>query len=168
MLDCSPVWGRHRERSGLTNASWRQGTGTLLRKIIPDVIRGDRLLHLAANASVRDAAKLMHEHDVGCVLIMENSVLLGIFTERDLVKRVVAESRDPDSTRLGEVMTANPDTIAAGDTAIEALRRMDGSGYRHLPVVHGGRVVGVVSRRDFSGFEKARIDDETDLWERLR
>jgi CBS domain-containing protein len=84
-----------------------------------------------------------------------------------MVNRVVAEGRDPDSTTLAEVMTANPDTIAPQATAIDALRRMQDGGYRHLPVVERGRLVGIVSRRDFFGMEKARLDDESGFWEKI-
>ena len=81
--------------------------------------------------------------------------------------RVVAEGRDFDETTVAEVMTPDPDTIGSDTMAIEALRLMQDGGYRHLPVVDDGRVLGVVSRRDFYGAEKARLDDETALWERI-
>jgi CBS domain-containing protein len=139
----------------------------MLRKIIPDVIRDPQAVHLLANAGVREAAKLMRERNVGSVLIIEAGRLEGIFTERDMVHRVVAAGRDPDATVLGEVMTRDPDTIAPDATALDALRRMQDGGYRHLPVVEGGRVVAVVSRRDFLGGEKARLDAETAVWERI-
>ncbi len=137
------------------------------RRIIPDVVRGQKLLQMAATATVREAARKMRTRRVGAVLITRNGRLEGIFTERDMVSRVVAAGHDPDATRLAEVMTRNPDTIPPHATAIEALRRMNDGGYRHLPVVDRGRVVGVVSRRDFFGIEKARLEDETNLWERV-
>jgi CBS domain-containing protein len=80
---------------------------------------------------------------------------------------VVAEGRDPDETVLREIMTPDPDSVSSDTTAIEALRLMQDGGYRHLPVVDDGEVLGVVSRRDFHGVEKARLDDETALWERI-
>jgi CBS domain-containing protein len=64
-------------------------------------------------------------------------------------------------------MTPEPDTIRSDTIAIEALRLMQDGGYRHLPVVDDGQVLGVVSRRDFYGAEKARLDDETAMWERI-
>jgi CBS domain-containing protein len=64
-------------------------------------------------------------------------------------------------------MTPDPDTVSSDTTAIDALRLMQDGGYRHLPVVDSGRVLGVVSRRDFYGVEKLRLDDETALWERI-
>ena len=139
----------------------------MLRKIIPDVIRDPQPVHLPAAAGVRAAARLMRDRNVGSVLIIEDGRLEGIFTERDMVHRVVAEGRDPDGTALGEVMTRDPDTVPPDTTALDALRRMQDGGYRHLPVVEAGQVVAVVSRRDFLGGEKARLDDETAMWERI-
>jgi len=137
------------------------------RKIIPDVVRDQELLQLPATATVREAARQMRTRRVGAVLVVSGDRLEGIFTERDMVNRVVAEGLDPDQAQLAEVMTANPDTIGPNDQALEALRRMQDGGYRHLPVVENGRLVGIVSRRDFGGDEKARLDSETKLWERV-
>jgi CBS domain-containing protein len=109
----------------------------------------------------------MRKHNVGAVLIMEDEALKGIITVNDMTYRVIAEGLNPDKTLLGEVMTPDPDTVSSDTTAIEALRLMQDGDYRHLPVVDGGRVLGLVSRRDFHGVEKARLDDETALWERI-
>lgn len=136
-----------------------------MRRIVPDVIDNQHLLEMPRTATVRAAAQAMRDRRVGAVLVGENRALEGIFTERDMVNRVVAEGRDPDRTTLADVMTANPDTIAPHATAIDALRRMQDGGFRHLPVVDRGRLVGIVSRRDFFGMEKARLDDESGLWE---
>jgi CBS domain-containing protein len=138
-----------------------------MRRIVPDVVSNQQLLQLPPTATVRGAARAMCDRHVGAVLVTMDGQLEGIFTERDMVNRVVAEGRDPDHTTLAEVMTAAPDTIAPGATAIEALRRMDDGGYRHLPIVDRGRLVGIVSRRDFHGEEKARLDQESDLWNKL-
>jgi len=137
------------------------------RKIIPEVVHDQTLLHLPATATVREAARDMRARHVGAVLVVAGDRLEGIFTERDMVNRVVAEGLDPDGTKLAEVMTRNPDTVGPNDTALVALRRMQDGGYRHLPVVDNGHLVGIVSRRDFAGDEKARLDSETKLWERV-
>ena len=81
--------------------------------------------------------------------------------------RVLAEGRDPVNTDLRAVMTPEPDTMLPGQSAIDALRQMEGCGYRHIPVVEGGKVVGIVSRGDFKGVEIDRIDEDTGLWERI-
>ena len=125
------------------------------------------LVELPATASVRQAAELMARENVGAVLVTNNSKLEGIFTERDLLCRVVARHRDPDATALREVMTAEPDAIGPDSPALDALHKMNDGGYRHLPVIDGGRLVGVISRRDFLGVEQARLDEENALWEHM-
>jgi CBS domain-containing protein len=109
----------------------------------------------------------MRKHNVGAVLIIEDEALKGILTVNDMTYRVIAEGLDPDKTLLGEVMSPDPDTVSSDTTAIDALRLMQDGDYRHLPIVDSGRVLGLVSRRDFHGAEKARLDDETTLWERI-
>ncbi|MBM3502580.1 MAG: CBS domain-containing protein [Alphaproteobacteria bacterium] len=131
------------------------------RRIVPDVVRNQKIVSLSPADFVRDAARMMRHRHVGSVLVMEGDRLVGIFTERDIVYRVVSEGRDPDLTPLAQVMTKDPDAIEDKATALEALRRMHERGYRHLPVVDGrGRVVGIVSQRDFFGEEKAILESE--------
>lgn len=130
------------------------------RKIIPDVIGKQLLLELPETASVRDAAVRMRDRGVGAVLITEGARLDGIFTERDVLNRVVAAGRDPDRTPLSEVMTRDPQTIGPDELAVDALRYMCEGGYRHLPVIENGQLVGIVSRRDFLGEEMAQVEDE--------
>ena len=139
----------------------------MLRKIIPNVIHDQKIIHLGAEATARQAALLMREQNVGAVLIMDDDELTGILTVNDMTYRVVGEGRDPNQTVLREIMTAEPDSVSSDTTAIDALRLMQDGGYRHLPIVDEGEVLGIVSRRDFHGVEKARLDDETALWERI-
>jgi CBS domain-containing protein len=138
------------------------------RRIVPDItVEGRELLELPATASVYEAACAMRDWCVGAVLVTEAGRLAGIFTKRDMIDRVVASQREPKATPLAEVMTENPSTVSPGARALEALRLMEDGGYRHLPVVAGSRLVGIVSRRDFFGSEKARLETESKLWERL-
>ena len=118
------------------------------RKIVPDVVREQKLAQVPETMTVRDAASLMAKRHIGAVLVMEGARLVGIFTERDLMSRVVAAGVDPDRTPIGQVMTRNPDTIGGDEAAIEAVRKMQRFGYRHLPVVNGAQVVGIISVRD--------------------
>jgi CBS domain-containing protein len=90
-----------------------------------------------------------------------------LFTGRDAVGRVVAEALDPTTTTLGSVMTVQPDILKPNARAIDALRMMQDGGYRHLPILDGTRIVGIVSHGDFTGLERARLDDETGFWEIL-
>lgn len=138
------------------------------RRIVPDItVEGRELLELPATASVYEAACAMRDWCVGAVLVTEAGRLAGIFTKRDMIDRVVASQREPKATPLAEVMTENPSTVSPEARALEALRLMEDGGYRHLPVVAGSRIVGIVSRRDFFGSEKARLETESKLWERL-
>lgn len=111
----------------------------------------------------------MLNNNVGSVLVTgpENQ-LLGVFTGRDVVQRVVAAKRDPATTALQDVMTAEPITMSPDTTAIEALRLMWDGGFRHVPVLDADRIVGVVSRGDFNSSEENRIDEERNLWEHMR
>jgi CBS domain-containing protein len=133
-----------------------------------EIIRNQRPVTMPSTACVRDAAQCMHEQSIGAVLVTEsNDRLAGIFTGRDLV-RFVAAGKDPATTMLRAAMTSNPETMPPGRTAIEALRAMRDGGFRHIPVVDQGRIVGVVSRGDFRGLEHDRLDEETGYWERMR
>jgi CBS domain-containing protein len=131
------------------------------RRIIPDVVTGQqRLTTLHRAASVCDAALAMHEQKIGAIMIVEEGRLLGIFTERDLA-RCIATNLDLKATPLGLVMTRDPQTIAPQETAMQALGRMQDGGFRHLPVVDGEGVIGMVSVRDL--FAAVRRELEEDL-----
>ncbi|MEA2780213.1 MAG: hypothetical protein QOK29_1757 [Rhodospirillaceae bacterium] len=138
----------------------------MLRKIA-DAIQHQEVHHLPPEATVFEAARLMKAKACGAVVVTSGGRLEGIFTERDLVNRVVAAELDPARTRLAEVMTHRPDHVQPDTYALEALRMMEDGGYRHLPVMSRGRVIGVVSRRDFAGHEKAQLDHERSLWEHV-
>jgi CBS domain-containing protein len=103
--------------------------------------------------TVKDAANLLKARHVGSVAVVEDGKLIGIFTERDALFRVVAEGRDPQTTRLADVMTRNPRTIHPDRPFPDALHIMHEGGFRHVPVVEDGRPVGIVSARDALGPE---------------
>lgn len=140
----------------------------MVRKIIPDVVSDQELLTLPPTATVREAARQMAKRRVRSVLITKGDRVEGIFTGSDLNDRVVALGLDPDKTRLAEVMTREPHTIAPKGNALEALRLMHERRCRHLPVCEGERLVGVVSRRDFHGFEEDVVEHQRELAERMR
>jgi len=114
---------------------------------IKSVVEPRKLVVAAPHTSVGEAARLMKEGKVGALLVVEEGVLIGIFTERDAVFRVMAGGLDPDSTLLRDVMTPDPTTVAPDETFGYALLLMHESGFRHVPVVENGRPVGVVSAR---------------------
>jgi CBS domain-containing protein len=117
---------------------------------VRDIMSAEVIRHLGPRSSVGDAIRLMDVHNIGCVVVMERGALVGLFTERDLLRRVLARGLDPENTMLFEVMTREPDTIAPNDSVDEVIRRMDEFGYRHMPVVERGTIVGMVSLRDCS------------------
>jgi CBS domain-containing protein len=132
-----------------------------------EIVRNQNPLMLRPQATVKHACASMRDRRVGAVLITDPyHRLLGIFTGRDAV-RMLAEGKDANHTMLAEVMTHDPRTMPPGKTAIEALRLMQDGGFRHVPVVDGGKVVGIVSKGDFRGSEQDRLDQETGIWERL-
>ncbi len=133
-----------------------------------EIVRDQKPLVMSPRATVKHACQRMRERRVGAVLVTDrDDQLVGIFTGRDAVCRVLAEGKDPAETTLAEVMTSNPCSMPPTNLAIEALRLMRDGGFRHVPVVAGHKVVGVVSHGDFRGLETARLDEETGLWERL-
>lgn len=130
------------------------------RKVVPDIVSEQKIELLPASTTVRAAARNMAERHIGAVLIGEGDRLMGIFTERDLLIRVVACGLDPDATPLTAVMTPDPDTVGPDDLASLALERMRTSGYRHVPVVEDGKVVGIVSLRDLYAAAKRELEED--------
>lgn len=132
-----------------------------------EIVRNQVPLTLPPETTVQAACKHMHERRVGAVLVTDaKRRLLGIFTGRDAV-RFLARGKSPSEVHLKQVMTRNPEIMPPGRTAIEALRLMRDGGFRHVPVVDGEAVIGVVSRGDFRGLEQDRLDEETGIWERI-
>ncbi len=132
------------------------------------IIRDQNPLTLPPTATVQEACRQMYERRVGAVLVTESGdKLVGIFTGRDAVGKVVAAGRDPAKLTLAEVMTCKPDCLTAGRDAVEALHHMQDGGFRHLPIVEDGKVVGIVSHGDFRGLEHSKCDEQTGLWERI-
>jgi len=135
---------------------------------LSEILKDQKLLTLEEQASVQEACRHMWEQGTGSVLVVDQDQrLLGIFTGRDAV-RTLAEGKSADATPLAKAMTADPVTVAPTIRAIDALRQMSDRGFRHLPVVEEGKLVGVVSRGDFKGMEIDRLDDEDHLWECVR
>jgi CBS domain-containing protein len=136
---------------------------------LADLVRRRDPVTLPPEATVQEACREMRAHRVGCILVTDASRrLLGIFTGRDAVCRIGAECQHPAETRLAEAMTPHPHTLPPTAGALQALRLMQDGGFRHVPLVEGAVVVGVVSRGDFRALEHARLNEETGLWETMR
>ena len=134
---------------------------------LSDIILDQNPLAYPPTTTVKEACRGMRDRRVGAVLVIDEGRLLGIFTGRDAVARVLAEGKPAGRTKLSEVMTPSPQTMPPGRNAVEALRLMQDCGCRHMPVVDGDSVVGIVSRGDFRGREIDRLEEETGLWERI-
>jgi len=137
------------------------------KRTIRDIISHQKVLSAPATMSVREAAIRMCEQHVGAMLILEKGRLIGIFTERDILNRVIAKRLDPDSTPLAQVMTADPRTISADKPLAHALVMMDEGGYRHVPVMDNATPVGMVSARDALGCEMLEYEGEMQRREHL-
>lgn len=128
--------------------------------IVPHAIHGQEIITFPRSAMVRDVVQQMARRRIGAVLVVEDEKLLGIFTERDALFRVIAETRDPDKTPVGDVMTPDPLTVKSSDAVTHALDLMQKRGFRHLPVVDHNSIVGVVSIRDLYRSVKEQMDSD--------
>jgi CBS domain-containing protein len=137
----------------------------MVRKILPDVVANQDILALPGDETVYAAACGMAERNVHAVVVVNGGRLAGIFTNSDLVERVVAAGLKPSMTKLSDVMTPDPETVSPGFNAIEALHCMHDGHYRHLPVVENGKLVGILSRRDFLDYEVKELKHQEHLWE---
>lgn len=138
-------------------------------RTLSDVTLDQNPLVLKSSTPVIEACRRMTDQRAGSVAVVDDDGrLAGIFTGRDAVGRVLACGRDATTTRLAEVMTRDPRTLSPEQTALDALRLMWDGGFRHLPMVKNGKVVGVVSRGDFNGMEFDSHERERDLWEHMR
>ena len=113
------------------------------------------LLTVAAESSLREAARAMNDRRVGAVVVLDGRRLVGILTERDVLRAVATERLE---SAVRDVMTHAPDTIESDDTTGHAASLMIHGGFRHLPVVDGDDVVGIVSIRDLM---RVQLDDES-------
>ena len=131
------------------------------RRIVPDIVSDQNVSLLAPGDSCSAAIDIMVERKIGAVLVAEGGRLAGIFTERDVVQRIVKPKKDPSETKLKEVMTANPDCVSPNDLALTALQKMTERGYRHLPVVTAeGDVAGIVSIRDLYAAVMSELEED--------
>jgi CBS domain-containing protein len=111
---------------------------------------GASLITVSGDVTIYEAVSTMAKARIGAVLVVENDRLAGIFTERDLMTKVVAGDRDPATTRVAEIMTRDVKTVKVDDAAIDCLEAMDEGKFRHMPVVDdAGRPIGMLSQRDF-------------------
>lgn len=134
---------------------------------VATIIKNQIVTSAKSTDTVRSAAERMCERKIGAILVVEGDKLVGIFTERDALNRVIAANLNPDSTRLSEVMTANPQSIAPDAPFRNALHLMYENGYRHVPVTENGRPLGMVSARDALGPDMLEFESDLQLRENI-
>jgi CBS domain-containing protein len=126
-----------------------------------DLIQTRKVYSIEATRTVLEAARYMMEHAVGAVPVLRNGDLVGILSERDIMNRVVAVGRTPGTTAVSEVMTANPRAVSIDESIEECLFIMHEFGFRHLPVLDGKDLKGLVSLRDVLMRQAAEIERQT-------
>ena len=132
--------------------------------LIRDVIRNREPYSTKATATVQEAAEFMAMRNIGAVCVIDDEgKLIGVFSERDVLKRVVVAHRDPMEVRVGDVTSELRAVIQCDETPHQALERMEIIGTRHLPVVDGDRWVGMLSIRDLLRVELGEQGDEIKL-----
>ena len=119
--------------------------GTIIKEVMTSEVKA-----CEPDTTVAEAAKVMAKEDVGPVPVVEEGRLTGIVTDRDIVIRVVAEGRDPNSTTVGEIASRDVVTVSPDDDLDTALKQLAQNQVRRIPVVDGGRLVGIVAQADIA------------------
>lgn len=117
-------------------------------KQIGELIEGQTLIVIEPQWSVRNAAERMTERNIGAVAVVEKGTLTGVFSERDIMSRVVAKGLNPEATEVSDVMSRELVVAAPTEDVLSAIQKMHSIGSRHLPVVDDGKLVGMISIRD--------------------
>ncbi|HWP85335.1 MAG TPA: CBS domain-containing protein [Terriglobia bacterium] len=130
---------------------------------IAELVEHQQVRWVRKEDSVLETAQRMAEWKVGAVMVLDGERLVGIFSERDLMTRVVCKGLSPADTPVGKVMTPNPVVVDTHSTVEQCLRIMNQAKCRHLPVVHDGRLVGILSIRDLLQSDIRQKDDEIEM-----
>jgi CBS domain-containing protein len=123
-----------------------------------DLVKDRRVYSIDAARTVLEAARFMLEHNIGALPVLRNGELAGIFSERDIMNRVVAVGRNPAYTAVSEVMTPNPRAVPVDETMEECVFLMNEFGFRHLPIVDGKTLKGLISLRDVVMHQAAALE----------
>jgi CBS domain-containing protein len=128
--------------------------------LVSDIVYDRPFAHVAEDETVAAAARRMTDLNCGAILVVNDGQLRGVFSERDIMRRVVLEHRDPEATTVGSVMSTHLATIEESATLEEAMLRMQAHSCRHLPVMKDGRIVAFLSMRDLIRHELALKTEE--------
>lgn len=123
---------------------------------VEDVMTMD-VITIDENASVKEAADIMNQYEIGCLIAVRKGKAIGIITERDLLKRVIVETKNAKKTKVGEVMSSPLEVVAPGTSLEEASRLMFKKKIKKLPVVEKNRLLGLVSLTDIARCQPAII-----------
>lgn len=132
-------------------------------KPILEIVEHQEVRCVGKDTTVLETAQRMAGWKVGAVTVLEGERLVGIFSERDLMTRVVCQGLSPATTPVGQVMTPNPVVVDAHSTVEQCLRIMNQANCRHLPVVHSGHLLGMLSIRDLLQTDIRQKDDEIEM-----
>jgi CBS domain-containing protein len=124
--------------------------------------KGREVLSVDAGVSVREAVSLLAGRRIGAVPVTQGGEVAGIFSERDVVYRLSSEGESILDKKVGDVMTAPAITVEPGTTVLAALSQMTRRRMRHLPVVEGAQLIGIVSIGDLVAFRLNRIEEEAE------
>lgn len=127
---------------------------------IYDLVKGQDTYRADADQTVLELAKAMVDRNIGAVPVLRGGELVGIFSERDLMRRVVVEGRDPRTTRVAEVMTEDPLAVGPQEDLETCMMLMRRHGFRHIPICEGKALKGMVSLRDLMLHNLSERDEE--------
>jgi len=127
---------------------------------IREIIQGRPIYAAQSSDTILNAARAMVEHNVGAVPVLDGKQLVGVFSERDIMKRVLVERRDPSATTVAEVMSADPLVVGPDERVDNCLALMKQHGFRHLPVWDGHELQGFISMRDLLACDLDEKHDE--------
>jgi CBS domain-containing protein len=128
--------------------------------LISDLLKNQVVISVEPHQTVLEVARLMVDHNIGAVPVVQHGRLLGIFSERDLMNRVVVGGKDPARTPVSQVMTEDPMTVQTGDSLETCMTLMRRHGFRHLPVCSDRELRGFISLRDILLHDLNEKDDE--------
>ena len=128
--------------------------------LVCDLVKDQDTYRASVEQSVLEVARAMVERNIGAVPVLRDGLLVGVFSERDLMRRVVVEGRDPARTAVGEVMTEDPLTVAPQEDMETCRFLMRRHGFRHLPICEGKQLRGMVSMRDIILHDLSERDEE--------
>ena len=131
------------------------------RKIVPNVVTRKQVATVVVEDTAFQAAKLMADKHIAALVVVDGeSKIIGIVTERDMTRRIIAAGLDGKTTPVKNIMTENPDTLSPDDSAGDALELMQTRNYRHLPVTEDGKCIAVVSIRDLYASVKEALEED--------